>query len=173
MPEKITFEATKRPFELLKVSVSFSSQMGESEKISTCVLVATNENDGTVVTGTFLVSASGTIPGGIATGGSTKTIVNTAQEASNDGFIVGDTVVNITKGFKTKLKKISTATNPNDTLEFAEQEIASAVSDDYTAQKAIASVQAGAAGDRVRVNFQVTTNLGNQFQADVIVHVVS
>ena len=171
--EHLTFEMTKRPFEQLAVAIAFHSQMGESEKISTVTLAATKENDGSDVTAGFLDSAIGSIPGGTATGGSVTTIVNTGLDHSNDGFKVDDIVVNITKGFKAQIKKLKTVTNSNDTLEFAEQEIVSESGDDYTAQKGIAIIKAGAAGDRVRVNFQITTNLGNKLQGDLIVHVIS
>lgn len=175
MPEQITFETRKRPFEKFSIPVNFSSQMNESEKLVTAgsSLAATKENDGSDVSDTFLDSTTPTIPGGTATGGSTTTIVNTGIDHAANGFKVGDFVVNTTKGYVAQIKKIKTVTNVNDTLEFAEQEVAAAVSDDYTAQKAVAVVQAGTAGDRVRVSYKIATDQGNQLQADVIVHVVS
>lgn len=166
-----TAEVDKRPFDQFGHDVHFNRVMTEGERISTCTLTALRLNDNSDVSLAFLSSLNATLPAGTATSGSTTTIINTAVDHASIGFRVGDWVVNHAKGWVAQIKEIRTTSSPNDTLLFSAQDVAAANGDGYSAQKAIAVIRAGSNAERVRVTYQATTNLGNKFQAEIIVHV--
>ena len=163
-------EIEKEPFDEFGISVRYQQVLKSGEYVSTCTLAATLLSTGADVTATFLASASATIPAGVAISGTTTTIKDDTDLVVL-GFKVGDYVVNQTKGYTALIKEIVFGSVKNDTLVFPEQAIAAAVSDVFSAAKAIASIKAGSDGNRVKVIFSMTTNLGSKFQDEILVNV--
>lgn len=163
-------EIEKEPFDEFGYAVRYHQVLKPGEFISTCTLTATLLSTGADVTGTFLASASATIPSDTAASG-TVTTIRGSTDLAVIGFKVGDFVINQTKGYSTQIREIIYGAAKNDTLVFGEQAIAAAAADVFSAAKAVASLRAGSDGNRVKVMFNMTTNLSAKFQDEIIVRV--
>ena len=164
-------ELDKEPNDKFGYGVRYHKVLAFGEFLSSCTLLATRLSDSVDVSATFLVSTSATIPSGTSTNGSKTTIINTAVNHGQTGWKAGDWVMNASRGWMAQIKDIRMTTNPNHTLVFDEQAVAAGAGDTYYCQKAIATLQAGATGERIKVRFRAVTSLANQFEDDILVNV--
>jgi len=163
-------EVEKEPFDEYGFSVLYHKVLGPGEILSTVTLQAIRLSDNVDISASFLVSTTASIPAGVAISGSTTTIRDDTDLVIA-GFRVGDFVVNSTKGYATRIMDIIFGSLKNDTLVFQEQAVAAAAADAFSAAKAIASIKAGADGNRVKLIYSATTSLSNKFQDEVLINV--
>lgn len=166
----IAAEIEKEPSDQYGYAAKYHQVMGPGEYLTACTLSALRLLDGVDITASFLVSSSATIPAGVAVAGSTTTIQDDT-DLNVLGFRVGDHVVNQTRGYTTQVKKIFYTAIKNDTLQIGQQSVACGVGDVFSSAKAVATIRAGADGNRVKLVFNATTNLSNVFQDEVIINV--
>lgn len=164
-------EIVKEPSEEYGYALRYQKSLTQGEYISSSILSAIKLSDLSDVSASFLASTSGTVPSGTATGGSVTTIINTGVNHCAVGFEVGDYVTNQTQGWTAQIVQIIKTTNANDTLVIKQQATAAASGNVYSAQKCIASLKAGANGDRIKVVFKITSNLSKKFEDEIIVRV--
>lgn len=169
-PSALIGQITKTCFDIYRISVSYEDVLDDNDYITQVQLSARQLDTGIVENG-ILQSTTGSVVSGTATGGSTTTLIDTTKNFVTLGVQPGDMVLNTTKGWIARVKRIYKTTNAYDTLEFDAAITAAASSDAYKFRFGKAVLTGGTDAAIYIVSFDSTSSSGYKFQDQILVNV--
>lgn len=163
----------KRSQDKLLIALDYAAALDGIDYINSCIITAADLEGNNVSSDLLDAYTPGNKVEGTADSGTASQLVDESTNFAAKGAGVGDALVNVSKGFRTAVKEIKTnnADYPFSVLNFSEQSLAVANSDEYKFLFCPTFLQGGSSGTIYEVTFQMTSNLGMVFNDVLLVTV--
>lgn len=156
----------KEPGDKYSVVLDLARSIFGVDYVATSQITASLKDDADDDQTSTVIDKAGSPPSadlvsGVATGGSTTTLIASGTDFRALGVKEGQDIVDVTQNWRAKIKLISSTDGPNDTLTFCEA-VLSAVEVDDVFKVLIAKIplKGGVASEEYRLTYLLTTNLG-------------